>query len=273
MPIIRYGAPIKLLVAVRGHPFDRNAFDEMLLAMPDVSATLVDQPAAAQLMNPAGMAPYDALVLYDMPGLDFGAAVNPPAFVAPDAALVHGFRALLEQGLGLVALHHALAGWPSWPEYGDWLGGRFLYHPNEVRGRRCLDSGYVHSVPYTAQVLADHPVTRGLPHQFEITDELYMAEVFVNEIAPLLASSATFTQDRFYSADAAVRGRMNCRDGWNHPPASNLIGWSRYALNSPMVYLQPGDGPSAFANPHYRLLLENAIRWVVAASPRRRARV
>jgi uncharacterized protein len=89
----------------------------------------------------------------------------------------------------------------------------------------------------------------------------------------LRAPSATFTQDRFYSADAAVRGRMNCRDGWNHPPTSSLIGWSKRALNSPLVYLQPGDGPCVFANRHYRLLLENAIRWVIAASPRRRERV
>jgi uncharacterized protein len=63
MPIIHYHAPIKLLVAVRGHPFDRSAFDAMFLAMDEITATMVDQPAAAQLMNPAGVGPYDALVL------------------------------------------------------------------------------------------------------------------------------------------------------------------------------------------------------------------
>jgi len=36
------------------------------------------------------------------------------------------------------------------------------------------------------------------------------------------------------------------------------------------VYLQPGDGESAYANPHYRRLLENAIRWVVSEAPRTR---
>jgi hypothetical protein len=35
------------LVAVRGHPFDRTAFDAMFQAMEGVSATMVDQPAAA----------------------------------------------------------------------------------------------------------------------------------------------------------------------------------------------------------------------------------
>ncbi len=262
MSIIHYRASIKLLVAVRGHPFDRNAFAEMFLAMPDITATFVDQPAASQLMNPACMAPYDALVLYDMPGLDFTATDDPPAFISPDRAFMDGFRALLRQGIGIVALHHSLASWPDWPEYGEWLGGRFLYVPGKVRGERRLDSGYAHNVTYDAHVLAEHPVTIGLPRTFSMTDELYLAEIFDDEVTPLLSSASTFTRDFFWSAQAAVRGKMYCRDGWDHPPGSNLIGWTKRALNSPLVYLQPGDGPSAFENVHYRRLLRNAIRWV-----------
>jgi uncharacterized protein len=34
---------------------------------------------------------------------------------------------------------------------------------------------------------------------------------------------------------------------------------------SPVAYLQPGHGPTAFGNPNYRRLVANAIRW--AASP------
>jgi uncharacterized protein len=264
VPIIHYRAPIKLLVAVRGHPFDRTAFDAMFLAMPGISATMVDQPAAAQLMNPSDMAGYDGLVLYDMPGLDFTVERDAPAYVSPPAALRAGLRALLEQGIGIVALHHALAGWPSWPEYADWLGGRFLYHPEEVRGSRRLDSGYAHGTTYQVRVLADHPVTQGVPASFTMTDESYLAEVFEDEVTPLLASNGTFTREHFYSADAAVRGKMHCRDGWEHPPGSSLIGWTKRALASQVVYLQPGDGPSAFDNVHFRRLLENAVRWTAS---------
>jgi hypothetical protein len=122
MPIIRHHAALRALVAVRGHPFDRSGFDAMFQAMDGVSATMVDQPAAALLMNPEGMRDFDVLVLYDMPGLDFEAA-EPPVFVDPPAPLQAGFRALLEQGKGVVALHHALAAWPTWAEYHEWLGG------------------------------------------------------------------------------------------------------------------------------------------------------
>jgi type 1 glutamine amidotransferase len=127
-------------------------------------------------------------------------------------------------------------------------------------------------VTYQAQVLAKHPVTLGVPSVFTLTDELYLAEIFADEVTPLLASRATFTREHFWSAAAAVRGKMNCRDGWDHPPSSNLIGWTRRAINSPLVYLQPGDGQTAYDNPHYRRLLENAIRWVAAEAPRQAGR-
>ncbi|WP_226016395.1 ThuA domain-containing protein [Novosphingobium sp. FKTRR1] len=262
MPIIRHRAALQVLVAVRGHPFDRTAFDAVFQQMDGIAATMVDQPAAARLMNPDGMRGFDALVLYDMPGLDFEAPEGAPHYREPDPALREGFRALLEQGTGVVALHHALAGWPTWREYHDWLGGQFLYHPGEVRGAPVLDSGYAHDVTHEVSVLADHPVTAGLPERFTLTDELYLAQVFEADVTPLLRSSAAFTRDHFWSADLAVRGRMHDREGWDHPAGSNLIGWTKQALNSRLVYLQPGDGPSTYADPNYRRLVENAIRWV-----------
>jgi hypothetical protein len=41
------------------------------------------------------------------------------------------------------------------------------------------------------------------------------------------------------------------------------------ARSSPLVYLQPGDDAATFANPHYRQLVENALRWL--ASPEAKA--
>ena len=267
MPIIRHHAPLQCLVAVRGHPFDRTAFDALFQAMPGISATMVDQPAAARLMNPAGMRGFDVLVLYDMPGLDFEAATDAPSYLPPSSELREGFRALLEQGTGIVALHHALAGWPTWDDYGEWLGGRFLYHPGLLRGAAHPDSGYAQDVAYDVEVVADHPVTQGITPRFAMRDELYLCPVFEAEVTPLLRSSAGFTRDQFWSAQLAVRGRMQARAGWEHPPGSNLIGWAKQAIASRLVYLQPGDGSSAYDNPDYRRLVENAIRWVAAGTP------
>lgn len=262
MPIIRHRAPIQCLVAVRGHPFDRTAFDALFQAMDGISATMVDQPAASRLMSPEGMRGFDALVLYDMPGLDFEAEQNAPHYREPEPELRDGLRRLLEQGTGVVALHHALAGWPTWADYHEWLGGQFLYHPGTVRGAEWPDSGYRHDVPHELTVEPGHPVTEGLPPRFTLTDELYLCPTFPEGSTPLLRSSAPFDRDHFWSAELAVAGQMYAHEGWDHPAGSNVIGWAKQALASRLVYLQPGDGPSVYDDPHYRRLVENAIRWV-----------
>jgi type 1 glutamine amidotransferase len=272
MPIIEYNAPIKLLLAVRGHAFDRNALDAIFQAMDGISATMVDQPAAAQLMNPDGMASYDALVLYDMPGLDFAQTVDRPGYVDPGANFRDGFEALLRQGKGIVALHHSLAGWPAWPEYADYLGGTFLYRPGPVRGVDKPDSGYRHAVDYIAESVApDHPVMAGIPASFAMKDELYLGEMFEDDVTPLLRARYSYVRDNFYSATAAMEGRLFDNEGWSHADGSNLIGWTRRALNSPIVYLQPGDDQTTYDNPIYRRLVENAIRWVISPDARRQS--
>jgi len=182
--------------------------------------------------------------------------------VAPDEAFKTGFRGLLEAGIGVLAMHHAIAAWPAWPDYSDWLGGRFLYRPGEAQGRHVLDSGYRHEVAYTASTEGEHPIFDGVPARFPLTDELYLYEVNEADVTPLLRSSHRFTADNFYSAAHAISGHMFCNDDWPHPPGPNLIGWTRNIFNSRLVYLQPGDGPAAYNDVNLRRLVENALRWV-----------
>jgi type 1 glutamine amidotransferase len=135
--------------------------------------------------------------------------------------------------------------------------------PGTLRGQPRQDSGYRHAVTHEVRVLRDHPVTAGVPETFPITDELYLYEVFEDSVEPLLASNYTFTRDHFYSAARVVRdGKMFDNEGWEHAPGSNLIGWTRTVGNSRIVYLQCGDDPVAYANPHFQRLLANAIHWV-----------
>ncbi len=269
MPVIRHGEPLNVLVAVKGHPFDRTAFGAIFDEMEGVAAAIVDQPAAARLMTPAGMAGFDALVLYDMPGLDF-AATDGPGFKEPPESVRTGMLAMFSAGVPVVALHHAIAGWPAWPQYCELLGGRFLYKPGFVRGRRRPDSGYRHDVAYVAEAATvGHPILAGLPALIPFTDELYLYEVFEDLVQPLLRARHAFERDGFFSAAQAVAGRMFSNEGWEHAPGSDLIGWTKTARNSPLVYLQPGDGPTTYADPNYRRLVRNAIAW--AASPAARA--
>ena len=206
---------------------------------------------------------FAACVCYDMPGVDFTAA-EPAAPVPPDPEFRQGLLDLLETGMGMVFLHHSIAAWPAWPAYADIVGGRFHYRPAELRGRHWPDSGYRHKVAHRLRVVADHPVTRGLPDEFAMTDELYLCPVFEADVEPLLRSDYAFEDGNFYSAGRAVAGELNSREGWQHPPGSNLVAWVKHYRNSPIVYIQGGDDAEAYANAHYRVLIHNAIRWVAS---------
>ena len=254
--------PIDIALITKGHPFDKTAFFAMFDALPDIRWTHVEQPLAQALFEPSLARQFDAFVLYDMPGLEFRAEA-PPGQPAPPLAFARHFEALVAEGFGFVFLHHAIAGWPAWDRYGQTIGGRFSYLPGPFAGVERRDSGYRHSVTHQLQVLADHPVTAGLPAQFEMTDELYLFDALEDEVTPLLSSRHAFTADNFYSAEHAVaQGRMFSNEGWAHPEGSNLVGWARTPGASRLVYLQGGDDPVAYASEHYRTLIGNAIAWV-----------
>ncbi len=253
-----------LIVLSGGHPFDEAAFDALLASLDGWSVTHLQHPDAERIVGEGRAADADALLFYDMPGYEFaeGRVVTRPPGEAFRRAIVDRF----ERGRGAVAMHHALAGWAEWPEWSELLGGRFLYQPGEVRGVPRLDSGYRHEVEYLAEVVADHPVTADLPASFPVRDELYLAELFEDDFTPLIRARHAFVRENFYSAAAAVAGRMFDNTGWDHMPGSDSVAWVKAARNAPLVYLQFGDGPETYANPVVQRILANALGFVAGAA-------
>ncbi len=256
----------RVLLVTKGHPFAREPFFEVFDANPDIEWTHVEQPAARALFHPDRAEPFDVFVCYDMAGIRFTGGDPPIETETPPPSYCRDFADLLDAGKGFVFLHHAIAGWPAWPDYAEIVGGRFHYQPAELRGTTWPASGYRHDVTHRVEVVdPDHPITEGLGGGFEITDELYLAPVFEDSVEPLLRSTHRFVADGFYSADLAIRGTRNSNEGWTHPPGSDLVGWAKHAGRSPVAYLQFGDGPATYADPSYRRVLANAVAW--AASP------
>jgi len=255
---------LRVMVVIGGHGFERAAFDAALRALPGIEFDYLKHPQAALRMNPRDLSGVDALLLYDIPGIDFRAAQDAPELFAPPAEFQVGFEALLLEGMGIVALHHALAGWPAWPAYGSVLGGRFRYRPAHDAGAVLPDSGYARDVEYGVDVVATaHPVTQGLPSQFTLRDEPYLCEVDAARVTPLLRADARYANAPFESAARALGVQDALAPGaWPGRPASNVVAWSREALASRIVYVQPGDGPATYANEHWRVLLGNALHWV-----------
>lgn len=249
-----------LLVLSGGHPYEEAPFAALLGSLSGWQVTHLIHPEAEEAVAAGAAALADAILFYDMPGYTFtdGVVTTRPPSDGYKAAI----RAHFAAGKGAVAWHHALAGWADWPEWAEMVGGLFLYQPGQVGGAPMPDSGYRHDVAYTDEVSADHPVTAGLPAAFDLCDELYLAPVFVGRVEPLLRARHDFVREYFYSAALAVAGQMFSNEGWHHPPGSNLIGWHSQVSAGRLVYLQPGDGPAAYANPNLRRLLRNALDFV-----------
>lgn len=259
---------------VGGHPFDRPSLERMLDAT-NADIDLIEWPDAAGLFTVTGVTAlldsYDVLAMYDMPGITFRRG-DSPEFVAPPSELVDAWRRITDEGLPVLALHHSIASWPTWEGYSEILKGRFHYAPAVLRGEAWPDSGYAMNVSqrFTVEAL-DHPVCAGLPTSFELTDETYQCPIFEDEVDVLVRTDAPRDASFHSSAFAAVRRETNA--AWSHVPASDAVAWTHLAGRSRVVYLQPGEGPEAFDNPWYRMLIGNALAWLATTRPVRDSRV
>ena len=261
-----------LLVVTRGHAFARDPFYALFENNSAVEWSGVEHPAAQLMFTPQMAQHFSCYVLYDMPGIEFvRTGDRQPIFHEPPEFFKQGLLDMLEQGTPLVILHHACAAWPAWDTWAEIVGGRFLYQPAMLRGAKKPDSGYRLNVSHTVSPCSAHPITRNIA-PFTLTDELYLFEVFEKDVEPLLTSDFTFTQENFYSAKRALEGYLNDQTGWSHEPSSNLVGWVKHYRNSPIIYLQCGDGASSYANPHFQALLANAIEWACSVPAREWAR-
>jgi len=252
-----------ILLLTKGHPFEKGPFLDWIDGIPGAHVTHIEHPAAHDFIAAGLGQDYDLWLHYDMPGYVFGGEGG-VQFVPPD----HQFKtAYLERlnahGKPCLYLHHALAGWPTWPLYGEIIGGRFLYRPGEVRGVQTLDSGYRHAVSYQAS-LTQHAITEGIEPSFDVTDELYLAQVFEDSILPVARSDYDFRAENFYSASQAVDGKMYSNADWDHPAGSNVIAWMKSYGKAPLGYMQMGDTPEAYNNPQLTKLLHNMAVWLMS---------
>ncbi len=250
---------LEILLVTKGHIFEREPFFKMiddLKVLEDgttVNWTHVEQPAAGALLHPQRAAPYDAIVFYDMPGVTFTRSDPPFAHFDPSEQYKEDFMALVESGKGMVFMHHAIASWPSWPEFAEVIGGRFHFLPGELDGRQYPGSGFRFRVPQTISVVDEsHPIVDGVESEFSIVDEAYLFPVLEDKVQPLLRSDFNFVASEF------EMGGIGFED---HPPGSNLVGWTKRSGNSDIAYLQLGHGPEIYFNANFRRLLSNSVKW------------
>lgn len=142
-----------------------------------------------------------------------------------------GYLSMISQEKPLLFLHHALVSYQDWPTFKNIVGGK--YHTSDTS----KESNYHHDEQINVKVLDPaHPVTNGV-HNFEILDETYGDCEINSDVKPLLST--------------------------DHPLSMAYLGWVNHFSGHNIVYLQGGHGPSAYADPNFRKILEQAIRWLV----------
>jgi len=248
---------IRVLVVVKGHPYERGLFDDFLDCLgADITWTRADHPGADLLMSPAGGKLFDAYLFYDLGG---AGQVIPDGsgdrfYPDPSVQLKKDYEALLKQGKGMVFIHHASAAWPHvWPEYSEVVGGACdWFAPVTVRGILDPHHGFYQGTEQRITVVdKTSPITQGLGDGFDVRDEAYACAWFPEKVHPLLTTS-------FAPPDPLVN--LNPKRQY-----SNLAAWYKAAENSPVFYTQIGHDNNPWRNPAYQLLISNAIKW--AASP------
>jgi type 1 glutamine amidotransferase len=214
---------IRVLVVTGGHDYERKPFEQLFQDNTDITFTLVEHPQAHAHFKPEAALAYDVVVLYDM-------------WQKIDDTAKADFTKLVASGKGVVALHHCLGSYQDWPEYEKIIGGLYYLKPRTVDGVAKPASIYKEDLDLKVKV-ADptHPVTAGVSAEFAIHDETYGKFSILPDSHPLLTT--------------------------DDPTSDKVIGWCRTYGKARVVYLQGGHDHFAYANPEFRKLLANAIRW------------
>ncbi len=213
---------IRVLITTGGHGFEAQPFYAMFDAMPDVTYRRATLPKEADLLKPGLEKSVDVIVRYDMVP-----AVSPEQEKA--------FAALVQNGIGLVALHHNLAAHPDWEEYCKIIGGKYLLKPQTIDGKAFARSPYKHDEDLRIEVVdRQHPITKGLS-DFSIHDESYGLFYTSPSIHVLLKT--------------------------DHPRNNPLVAWTHTYGKSRVFYLMLGHDQHAYENAQYRELVHRGIRW------------
>ncbi len=212
---------INVLIISGGHDFEHGPFYAVFDALPKVHYDTLVQPQANALIATSEIDKYDVLVFYDM--FDSILPSEQQAYVN-----------LLKKGKAMIFLHHSLVSYQNWAEFIHVVGGKYHTRPVVVKGDT-LKSNYEHDVAMPIRIEdKKHPVTAGI-NDFDIVDEIYGDTEILPTVKPLLSTSLA--------------------------KSMGYLAWINHYGNSDVLYIQLGHGPTAYANPNYRKLLQQAIDW------------
>lgn len=207
-------SPVRALLVTGGHDYDSEFYQALYHSDVRWEHAVSNEQAFASDITEK----YDVLILYDLSNeLSEKGRVN--------------LRRFLEQGKGVLILHHAIAdynGWEWW--WKEVVGGKYVLEAEP--GFEA--STYQHDVHLNVTPTADHPITRGLS-EFDIVDETYKRMWISDKVNVLLRT--------------------------DHATSDGPVAWiSPYRL-SRVVYVQLGHDRLAHLHPVFQTLVRNSVLW------------
>jgi len=213
---------LKVAVLTGGHGFEHDSFFTLFKGYDDIEYVEVQLKDHSEIFEDISKWDYDVIVLYNM-----------TQEMSPQRQ--KNFIKLLNQGVGLVALHHTMGAFQAWPEYRKIIGAKYYLKPIEENGVERRASTYKHDVDINVHIVdTSHPITRGMS-DFQIHDETYNYCGFEKDNHVLLTT--------------------------DHPENNKSISWVRRYGKAKVCGIQLGHDSAAYANPNFRQLIIRSIRW------------
>src|SRR4030042_3297568 len=118
---------LDVLLVTGGHSFDTSEFFNLFMSYEKMSIDTISQPRANMLLEEMNNSEYDVIVFYDM-------------WQDITEHQKEAFLKLLENGTGMVFLHHSLVSYQNWDEFKNIIGGK--YWQEEYGVDSLIFSGY-----------------------------------------------------------------------------------------------------------------------------------
>jgi type 1 glutamine amidotransferase len=215
------GKTINVVVVTGGHAYNEKNFPDWFSDLPDIKVDYARQKDDSELFEDISDWKYDVIVLYNM-----GQKISEKR--------QQNFLKLLDKGVGVVALHHSIAAYQTWPEFARIIGGRHFTAPAEFDGKRWAKSTWKDDQELKIKVDdPNDPITKGIK-DFQTRDEVYKGQ--------------------WHDPSAKVLLSVD------HPLCDAQIAWCKTYGHARTVYFQLGHGP-VYKNPVYRQFVAQAIHW------------
>ena len=224
-------APAKKVNAViitGGHGYDQKQFFAMFDALDGITYKHVEEKVGGEAFETIDDWKYDVIVIYN-----FSRKISDKQ--------AENFIKLLDKGVGLVILHHAIAAYNDWPEYRKILGARYyLKDETDADGTKHARCLYKHDVDMKVHVADPKcPVAAGVS-DFAIHDETYKG----------------------YTVDPQAKVFLTT----DEPTSSKEIGWTNTYRKANVCYLELGHDSKAYVSKDLQKLYIQAIRWAAGGA-------